>query len=502
MYMALYRKWRPLTFDDVISQSHITETLKNQIKNSKTAHAYLFTGSRGTGKTTCARIFAKAVNCLNPKDGNPCLECEICRNADMSALTDIIEIDAASNNGVDDIRELREGSLYTPEQCSYKIYIIDEVHMLSQNAFNALLKVMEEPPPYIKFILATTEIHKVPATILSRCQRFDFRRILEADISKRLLYIAEKENIQTDTDAAALIAKLADGGMRDAISLLDQCSAFSERITKETVSLASGTADRHYISDILSAICRYDAASALKSVSELYFMSKDIQRLCDEISVQFRNLMLIKSSVTDTGILSCMPDELEMLKLLADSVSLQDILYKLDILQQCCARLPKAVNKRTEFEMCIIKLCTAQIQQPALTSVQPQPKPEPKSQPQPRTAAGLSPEDFKPLKMWPDILREFSVSYPAIVGALADSKAFLSDKSDDVLILAVNPFFMTIFQKNPDNRKALTNIISKFIGKQCVIKAKCISAPDEKQKNAVKLIEKASSNGIAVEAEN
>lgn len=314
MYMALYRKWRPLTFDDVISQSHITETLKNQIKNSRTAHAYLFTGSRGTGKTTCARIFAKAVNCLDPKDGNPCLECEICRNADMSALTDIIEIDAASNNGVDDIRELREGSLYTPEHCKYKIYIIDEVHMLSQSAFNALLKVMEEPPPYVKFILATTEIHKVPATILSRCQRFDFRRILPEDISKRLLYIAEQENIQTDPAAAALIAKLADGGMRDAISLLDQCSAFSERITTETVSLASGTADRHYISDILSAICRCDAASALKSVSELYFMSKDMQRLCDELSVQFRNLMLIKSSVTDTGILSCMLMNLKCLK--------------------------------------------------------------------------------------------------------------------------------------------------------------------------------------------
>lgn len=501
MYMALYRKWRPLTFDDVISQSHITETLKNQIKNSRTAHAYLFTGSRGTGKTTCARIFAKAVNCLDPKDGNPCLECEICRNADMSALTDIIEIDAASNNGVDDIRDLREASLYTPEHCKYKIYIIDEVHMLSQNAFNALLKVMEEPPPYVKFILATTEIHKVPATILSRCQRFDFRRILPEDISKRLLYIAEKENIQTDPDAAALIAKLADGGMRDAISLLDQCSAFSERITKETVSLASGTADRHYISDILSAICRCDAASALKSVSELYFMSKDMQRLCDELSVQFRNLMLIKSSVTDTGILSCMPDELEMLKTLADSVSLQNILCKLDILQQCCVRLPKSINKRTEFEMCIVKLCTAQLEQ-AVVAVPVQQQQQQQPQAKPRTAAKINPSDFKPLKIWPDILRDFSVSNASIVGTLAGSKAFVSDKSDDVLILAENPFFMTIFQKNPDNRKALENVIAKFIGKQCIIRAKCTVSPDEEQKNAVKLIEKASSSGIPVEAEN
>ena len=240
IYKALYRKWRPLSFDDVISQPHITTTLKNQIKSGRTAHAYLFTGSRGTGKTTCARIFAKAVNCLDESDGNPCLECSVCHDADNFALSDIIEIDAASNNGVDDIRGLRDGAAYTPERCRYKVYIIDEVHMLTPNAFNALLKIMEEPPEYVKFILATTEVHKVPATISSRCQRFDFRRILPDDITKRLLYIADQENISLDEKAARFIAKLSDGGMRDALSLLDQCAAFSSNIDSDTFSAAAG----------------------------------------------------------------------------------------------------------------------------------------------------------------------------------------------------------------------------------------------------------------------
>ena len=263
MYKALYRKWRPLTFDDVISQEYTTEALKNQIISGKTAHAYLFTGSRGTGKTTCARILAKAVNCRNMKDGNPCLECDICRDADSGALTDIVEIDAASNNGVDNIRDLRDAAVYTPERGAYKIYIIDEVHMLSQGAFNALLKIMEEPPPYVKFILATTEIHKVPATIVSRCQRYDFRRIKAEDIAKRISYIAQQEELNLTEDGAAMIAKLADGGMRDAVSLLDQCSVCAEVINAEAVSTAAGIAGRDYLYDMLEAISDSDAPKAL-----------------------------------------------------------------------------------------------------------------------------------------------------------------------------------------------------------------------------------------------
>ncbi len=279
MYQALYRKWRPKSFDDVVSQPHITTTLKNQIINGKTAHSYLFTGSRGTGKTTCARIFAKAVNCENRTDGNPCLKCSICEDADSSALSDIIEIDAASNNGVQDIRDLREGAVYTPERCKFKVYIIDEVHMLSPGAFNALLKIMEEPPPYVKFVLATTEVHKVPATILSRCQRFDFRRIRPEDIADRLKYIADNEDFTLTDDAAALIAKIADGGMRDALSLLDQCVAYSSDVDINTVADAAGIASRDYLFELMDAVIDGDMSKSVGIIDRLYGMSKDMAKL-------------------------------------------------------------------------------------------------------------------------------------------------------------------------------------------------------------------------------
>ena len=358
MYKALYRKWRPMSFDDVISQQHITDTLKNQIISGKTAHAYLFTGSRGTGKTTCARILAKAVNCRNMHNGNPCLECDICRDADSGALTDIVEIDAASNNGVDDIRDLRDGAVYTPERGAYKIYIIDEVHMLSTSAFNALLKIMEEPPPYVKFILATTEIHKVPATIASRCQRYDFRRIKQEDIAERLLYIASQEDISLTGDGAALIAKLADGGMRDAVSLLDQCSVCAELINAETVSAAAGIAGREYLYEILEDITDGKTADALSVVSSLYDMSKDLSRLCEELIMQLRNIMLLKASPeTAEGLIVCMPDELERLKKLAEKSDLNAVMNRLSALQECRERMAKVMNRRVEFEMTLIKLC-------------------------------------------------------------------------------------------------------------------------------------------------
>ena len=283
MYRVLYRKWRPQTFSDVIGQEHITSTLAHEIESGKVSHAYLFTGSRGTGKTTCARIFAKAINCLDPHDGEPCLECEICKDADNGTLSDIIEIDAASNSKVDDIRELREGVVYTPERCKYKVYIIDEVHMLSAGAFNALLKTMEEPPPHVKFILATTEIHKVPATIVSRCQHFDFHRIRNEDIVSRLMYIASQEGFTLHEDAAGMIARLSDGGMRDALSLLDQCVAYENDITLDVVSSASGIAGRDYLFDILEKIAEKDAAGALRVVDKLYDMSKDLKVLAGEL---------------------------------------------------------------------------------------------------------------------------------------------------------------------------------------------------------------------------
>lgn len=357
MYKALYRKWRPQLFDDVISQSHVTDTLKNQLKLNKTAHAYLFTGSRGTGKTTCARIFAKALCCLNNHDGNPCLECEICKNAELSKLSDIIEIDAASNNSVDDIRDLREGAVYVPEHCKYKIYIIDEVHMLSTNAFNALLKIMEEPPEFVKFILATTEIHKVPATILSRCQRFDFKRINPQDISARLLYIAKNEGFTLSEDASLLIAKLSDGGMRDAISLLDQCSAYSENITEEVISQSLGIAGREYLFDILDYLSNKDTSKIFEILDTLYIQSKDLLVFCSDVITQLRNAMILKVAPTQKESIACMPNELDRLSKIAENLSLDDILLYLENLESCLNRMAKSGNKRIELEITIANIC-------------------------------------------------------------------------------------------------------------------------------------------------
>ena len=326
MYQALYRKWRPRSFDDVISQPHITTALRNQIREEKTAHAYLFTGSRGTGKTTCARILAKTVNCEHrTPEGNPCLECEICRDAERGALADIIEIDAASNNSVEDIRDLREGTVYLPERCCYKVYIIDEVHMLSPSAWGALLKVMEEPPEYVKFILATTEVHKVPATIISRCQRYDFHRIRTADIAARLTYIAGEENLSLDPAAAQLIAHLSDGGMRDALSLLDQCASGGDAITAASVTAAAGVAGRDSVFAILEAVQAQDAAKALEITGALYDQSKDMVRLCDELLEQLRNMMLLKSGSGQPELLTCLPDEQPRLEELTRQPSLDTI---------------------------------------------------------------------------------------------------------------------------------------------------------------------------------
>lgn len=358
MYQALYRKYRPATFEDVISQPHITAALKNQIMSGRTAHAYLFTGSRGTGKTTCARIFAKALNCEHPVNGSPCGECDICRDADNFALSDIIEIDAASNNSVNDARELREAAEYTPERCRYKVYIIDEVHMLSKDAFNALLKLIEEPPPHIKFIMATTELHKVLPTILSRCQRFDFNRIKSEDIAARLQYVAQNENITLSDDGAELIAKAADGGMRDALSILDRCIAFSENVTAEVVSEAAGIAGREHLFTIAEAVADRDAAKALGVISELYDRSKDMQRLCEELALQFRNVMIAISAPDRTDVIVCLPSELETIKRIASKLTLEQVLGFLDMLSGCAERMGRSLAKRIDMEMCIIRMCS------------------------------------------------------------------------------------------------------------------------------------------------
>ena len=292
MYRALYRKWRPQRFEDVVGQRAIVTALKNQITANRVGHAYLFTGVRGTGKTTCAKIFAKAVNCLHPVNGDPCGECEICKGIDNGSILDVVEMDAASNNGVDDIRDLRDETAYTPSACKYKVYIIDEVHMLSTAAFNALLKTLEEPPAHVIFILATTEIQKVPATILSRCQRYDFTRIGPEDIARRVEYIAGEEKLELSPDGAELIARLADGALRDALSILDTCAGVTAKIDADVVRRMAGVTDRSYLFRISDALEAQDGATALAQLAQLRQQSVDVKRLTEELIAHYRALML------------------------------------------------------------------------------------------------------------------------------------------------------------------------------------------------------------------
>lgn len=358
MYRVLYRKWRPQTFEEVYGQPHITATLKNELVSGRVAHAYLFTGSRGTGKTTCAKILSKAVNCLSPHDGDPCNECEICRGIDNGSVLDVIEIDAASNNGVDNIRDLRDEANFTPVKAKYRVYIIDEVHMLSTGAFNALLKILEEPPEHVIFILATTEVHKLPATILSRCQRFDFKRISPEDICARLQYVAEHENIVLDEDAAALIAKVADGALRDALSLLDRCCAVDEHITNEVVTKSAGLAGRDYLMRLSECIIKKDCASALGIINELHMNSCDMERLCSEFMFHLRDLMIVKTVKSADSILIATDDELKALRALAEKMPLEELLYNLNVIEDTFSQIKRASNKRIPFEMAFVKLCS------------------------------------------------------------------------------------------------------------------------------------------------
>ncbi len=358
MYQALYRKWRPNSFSDVYGQPHVTRTLINQLQSGRVSHAYLFTGSRGTGKTTCAKILSKAVNCLNPQNGNPCNECEICKGIDNGSILDVIEIDAASNNGVDNIRDLREEANFTPVNAKYRVYIIDEVHMLSIGAFNALLKTLEEPPSHVIFILATTEIHKLPATILSRCQRFDFKRIAPEDITARLIYVSEKENVSLSENAASLIARIADGGMRDALSLLDRCFTMSSNIDENIVSSAAGIAGTVHLFSFSEYIAKSNYTAALELVSRLHNDSCDIDVLCSELMLHLRNLMVAKTVSDCEGLIVCSKDELANLKKRAEELKLSKILACIDILEETSKTIKNASNKKIQFESAVIKMCS------------------------------------------------------------------------------------------------------------------------------------------------
>ncbi len=357
-YQALYRKWRPQVFADVVGQEHVTRTLMNEVRTGRHSHAYLFTGSRGTGKTTCAKIFAKAVNCEHPVDGDPCNCCETCKGIDAGSILDVVEIDAASNNGVDNIREIRDEANFTPVGGKYRVYIIDEVHMLSTGAFNALLKTLEEPPEHVKFVLATTEVHKLPATILSRCQRFDFHRISPEDIAARLLYVASEEGLDLTEGAANLIARLADGALRDALSILDQCIGQSASIDEATVNAVVGLAGRDYLFQLADSILQRNSAMALAQIDDLYNRSCDMERLCNELINHFRNLMVCKAVKNPKELIVCSAVELAAYQSAAKKTSMSDILNTLNALGDALVLIRKGLNRRVEMEMALIRLCT------------------------------------------------------------------------------------------------------------------------------------------------
>ncbi len=356
MYRALYRKWRPRTFEDVVGQQGIVAALKNQIATGRVGHAYLFTGTRGTGKTTCAKIFAKAVNCQDKTSPDPCGVCQICKGIDDGSILDVVEIDAASNNGVDNIRDLRDETAYTPSACAYKVYIIDEVHMLSIAAFNALLKIMEEPPSHVIFILATTEIHKVPATILSRCQRYDFGRIKPEDIAARVSYVATQEQLELTEGAAALIARLADGALRDALSILDTCAGVSTQIDEELVRRMAGVTDRSYLFRISDALHNKNATEALAEVAQLRQQSVDMKRLCEELISHYRNLMLAALPGGKALLSGVAPEEEARYLQTAEGIRQGESVRAIRLLGSALEKMGRGTDQRIELELALFAL--------------------------------------------------------------------------------------------------------------------------------------------------
>ena len=357
MYQALYRKWRPKTFSEVVGQGHITDTLQHQVAEGRIAHAYLFTGTRGTGKTTCARILAKAVNCMSPIDGAPCCECESCRGIDNGTLLDVTELDAASNSRVDDIRAMLEEAIYTPSVLRKRVYIIDEVHMLSTSAFNALLKTLEEPPEHLMFILATTELHKVPATILSRCQRFSFKRILPRDMEKQLLTIAKAENINLTDDGAEILSRMANGALRDALSLLDQCRVVDGALDSRAILDVLGLAGSTQTMQMMRCILERSSADALMLFDQLYRSGKDVGALLGELSDLGRDLTIIKAAPDGGAALLSGLYERKALAELGKDLPMERFLYLTSTLQSCRAALGDSFHPRTDAELCLLRLC-------------------------------------------------------------------------------------------------------------------------------------------------
>ena len=433
MYRALYRKWRPQRFEDVVAQRGIVTALRNQVASGRVGHAYLFTGVRGTGKTTCAKIFAKAVNCLNPHDGDPCCQCSICRGIDDGSILDVVEMDAASNNGVDDIRGLRDETAYTPSECRYKVYIIDEVHMLSTAAFNALLKTLEEPPAHVIFILATTEIQKVPETILSRCQRYDFARIVPEDIARRVEYIAGEEHLQLTTEGAELISRLADGAMRDALSILDTCAGVTSQIDASVVRKMAGVTDRSYLFRISDAIAAQDGATALACLAQLRQQdSVDIKRLTDELIAHYRALMLAALPGGQALLTGVSPEEEALYLQKGPALGQREPIRAIRLLGNALEHMARGSDQRIELELALVNLAeplqpVAQPIQvvPARASAAPAPEaPQPfaaaQAQPQPFVSAPAAPVQQAPVAPAPVVTAPAAPQEPAPAPAVQE----------------------------------------------------------------------------------
>ena len=550
MYRAFYRKYRPSTFTSVVGQEHITKTLENAVKSGKTSHAYLFTGSRGTGKTSCAKILSKAVNCLNPIDGNPCNECEICRGIDNGSILDIIEIDAASNNGVDNIRDLREEANFTPANAKYRVYIIDEVHMLSIGAFNALLKTLEEPPAHVIFILATTEVHKLPSTILSRCQRFDFKRIPPEDMAVRLKEVAEKENLRLSDDGAMLIARIADGAMRDALSLLDRCSSCEGVIDSAAVASSAGLAGREYIFELCDCILEKNSAKALEVIDKLYNDSCDMERLITELTSHFRNLMVSKAVKNFQDMIICSQGEIEIIREQSAKTTLATIMSCIDILTASASTMKQGANRRTSAELCIIRLCTpsldsdinallrriselesaiasgkvaVKVQTPAPVKAEATPEPkaeqtpapvqqeapkvqetvkeEPKPEPKPvKEEKTIVPENTGtvPFDIWPEVTEKLFAKDPSLIAMLTGSSAFIHQNK--YLLIKGSPV-LELYLKTGDYSRIIKEAVAEVTGKTYTL-AVYNNKQEEAPKNPLSdLVAKAKSLGVEIKEE-
>ena len=490
-YMALYRKWRPDTFEDVKGQDHIVTTLKNQIQADRIGHAYLFCGTRGTGKTTIAKIFAKAVNCENPVNGSPCNECARCKAANAAASMNIIEIDAASNNGVDNIRDIKEEVQYSPTEGKYKVYIIDEVHMLSIGAFNALLKTLEEPPSYVIFILATTEVHKIPVTILSRCQRYDFKRISVDTIADRLTELMNAEKIDVEDKAIKYIAKMADGAMRDALSLLDQCLSFyiGQTLTYENVLEVLGAVDTEVFSKLFRAIIMNDVRRALAQLDEIIMTGRELSQFVIDFTWYMRNLLLIQTAEDATDIIDVSAENLKALKDEADVVEAEVLMRYIRIFSELSGQIRNATQKRVMVEIALVKLMRPAMEndyesmlnrlsiiEKQLESgvlVAPEAKEEPEEEP-----ADATPKDL-PTAVPEDVQAAVN-AIPQIIGKMPPRMGILLQKckcqaaGDSTLLLVSDNGVAIDSFSDAKRREELENIISNFIGKKINVNVKMV----------------------------